>query len=439
METQTLQKQSTPKTAKPNVPFFAPAIQKKLSVGASNDSYEAEADTVADKVMRMTEPQQRNVSHSGSLVQRKCAACEQEEKLRMKPLAESISSLIQKSPTENSGESQASSHVENQINSSKGGGSVMDHSTKSFMESRFGTDFSGVRIHTGSQAVQMSRELNAQAFTVGNDVYFNEGKYSPNSDSGKHLLAHELTHTVQQGGGIDRKVQRQEELCMPASSWFSMAGVPAPWLTSSAFGFLIEKLVEVDYCSTVGCSPLNIYFDDLSPTNYVNFLIRKNPHLAADRRALWLVAATGLNRPDIIDDNGLSSRQFYEIKPRSISGLEAGIAKLLVLQAFYDVYSIPYSYGTSYSPTNKKILSTIVNAGPWPVEISIRVSKIAPGLIAYDICVEGELAKIAAVALLAAIVAALIIFQPELAPILAPVLAQSDTNTGDNSEREVLV
>jgi hypothetical protein len=84
----------------------------------------------------------------------------------------------------------------------------MDHGTQSFMESRFGTDFSDVRIHTGSQAVQMSRGLNAQAFTVGNDVYFNEGKYSPNFDSGKHLLAHELTHTVQQGGGIGRKVQR---------------------------------------------------------------------------------------------------------------------------------------------------------------------------------------------------------------------------------------
>lgn len=193
-------------TAKKN-PFFKPTIQKKLSVGSANDTYETEADAMANKVMRMQEPQQ-NVSHTGALVQRKCAHCEQEEKLRMKPLVESISPLIQKSPAENSDESQAPSHVENQINSSRGGGSTMDHNTKSFMESRFGTDFSAVKIHTGSQAVQMSRELNAQAFTVGNDVYFNEGKYSPNTDSGRHLLAHELTHTVQQSGGIGRKVQR---------------------------------------------------------------------------------------------------------------------------------------------------------------------------------------------------------------------------------------
>jgi hypothetical protein len=142
----------------------------------------------------MSEPQKQNVSHTGALVQRKCAGCEQEEKIQMKPLAESI----QRVSNSSSEASKAPSHVENQINSSRGGGSTMDQGTKSFMESRFGTDFSDVKIHTGSQAIQMSRELNAQAFTVGNDVYFNEGNYSPNSDSGKHLLAHELTHTVQQ-------------------------------------------------------------------------------------------------------------------------------------------------------------------------------------------------------------------------------------------------
>ena len=82
----------------------------------------------------------------------------------------------------------------------------MDGSTKNFMENRFGADFSGVRIHTADYAVQMSRDLNAQAFTVGNDIYFNSGKYSPDSAGGKHLLAHELTHTIQQNGRIDTKL-----------------------------------------------------------------------------------------------------------------------------------------------------------------------------------------------------------------------------------------
>jgi hypothetical protein len=76
------------------------------------------------------------------------------------------------------------------------------------MENRFGNDFSGVRIHTDNKAVQMSRDLNAQAFTVGNDIYFNQGKYSPSSENGKHLLAHELTHTIQQSGIRRKMVQK---------------------------------------------------------------------------------------------------------------------------------------------------------------------------------------------------------------------------------------
>ncbi|WBV50734.1 eCIS core domain-containing protein [Chryseobacterium gambrini] len=205
MEAVNLQREQKQTSKKNNSTFFKPAIQKKLSVGSANDSYEVEADQVADKVMKMSEPSPQTI-HTGALLQRKCAACEEEEKLQMKPLAESISPLIQRSSSEIGGV--APSHVENQINSSRGGGSVMDHETKNFMESRFGTDFSNVKIHTGSEAVQMSRELNAQAFAVGNDIYFNEGKYNPTSDSGKHLLAHELTHTVQQTGGVGRKVQR---------------------------------------------------------------------------------------------------------------------------------------------------------------------------------------------------------------------------------------
>ncbi len=66
--------------------------------------------------------------------------------------------------------------------------SAMDAGTLAFMGSRFGADFSQVKIHTGNEAVQLSRDLNAQAFTVGNDIYFNEKKYNPSSAEGKHLL-----------------------------------------------------------------------------------------------------------------------------------------------------------------------------------------------------------------------------------------------------------
>jgi hypothetical protein len=200
-----MQQQEKPGSSNKSSSFFKPAVQKKLSVGASNDTHEIEADNVANKVMRMAEPGKQQFSAAGNSIQ-KCAACEKEEKLQKKPISESISPLIQRS-AKDEGESAAPGHIENQINSSRGGGNVMENGPRNFMENRFGADFSNIKIHTGPQAVQMSRELNAQAFTVGNDIYFNEGKYSPNSANGQHLLAHELTHTIQQGG-IKRKIQK---------------------------------------------------------------------------------------------------------------------------------------------------------------------------------------------------------------------------------------
>ncbi|UTD15369.1 DUF4157 domain-containing protein [Tenacibaculum mesophilum] len=103
------------------------------------------------------------------------------------------------------------SSLEGDLSSSKGGGSSLPSNTQNEMESGFGADFSGVRIHNDSNAVQMNKKLGSQAFTNGNDIYFNEGKYNPSSESGKHLLAHELTHTVQQGASpAVNNVQKSE-------------------------------------------------------------------------------------------------------------------------------------------------------------------------------------------------------------------------------------
>lgn len=180
-------------------------IQPKLTIGSPNDHYEQQADQVADRVMRMAI--QNDISGVSSFsVQRKCAACaHEEEQVQRKPF--NITPFIQKSRSDGGG--MASDNVSSQIESARGGGSQMGESTRSFMESRFGNDFSGVRIHTDANAIQLSQNLDAQAFTVGHDVFFNEGKYSPETDSGKHLLAHELVHTVQQGNNIQReKIQR---------------------------------------------------------------------------------------------------------------------------------------------------------------------------------------------------------------------------------------
>lgn len=97
------------------------------------------------------------------------------------------------------GPPQSSIQFEQSLSSSKGGGSPLPSDTRQFMESRFGADFSGVKIHTGTTAENLSTSIHAQAFTHGNDIYFNSGKYSPQTADGGVLLAHELTHTIQQG------------------------------------------------------------------------------------------------------------------------------------------------------------------------------------------------------------------------------------------------
>jgi hypothetical protein len=82
-----------------------------------------------------------------------------------------------------------------------GGGSPLDKDTRGFMESRLGADFGDVRVHTDAKASDSARSVQAYAYTVGSDVVFQSGKYEPESDSGKRMLAHELTHVVQQRSG----------------------------------------------------------------------------------------------------------------------------------------------------------------------------------------------------------------------------------------------
>ena len=83
----------------------------------------------------------------------------------------------------------------------KGGGEPLEAATRGFMEERFGQDFGGVRIHTDAKAAESARSVNAQAYTVGDDIVFQEGRFQPETDAGRHVLAHELTHVVQQRSG----------------------------------------------------------------------------------------------------------------------------------------------------------------------------------------------------------------------------------------------
>ena len=200
-------------------------VQPKLTVNSPGDIYEQEADAMADRVMRMTATtvEQKPITGLiGRSVQRKCTKCEEEEKKKRIMRKESIGS----------GDFSASSSFISSLNASKGGGRTLPEGTRYFMENAFSADFSGVRVHTGGQASELSNGIQAKAFTHGSDIYFNTGEYNTQTENGKRLLAHELSHTVQQGG-IKRKMIQRDVLYS--------SGYPRPYSSDAAEVASAEK------------------------------------------------------------------------------------------------------------------------------------------------------------------------------------------------------
>ncbi|WP_052494263.1 DUF4157 domain-containing protein [Nitrosospira sp. NpAV] len=207
-------------------------LQRKLTVGAADDQYEQEADRVARQVMNMPDA----VSATQTAIARaalpqgvpgeKAAEEDEDKTLQTPPPAAAITPLaqrqtlpeeeeaepIQASPAGSLADSfEAGEDVESRLNRSKGGGSPLPDAVRSFMEPRFGMDFSQVRTHIGSDAIQMNRDVGANAFTHGADIYY--GAHS--SPDNLELTAHELTHVVQQTGGAPLQRKRMAEAALP--------------------------------------------------------------------------------------------------------------------------------------------------------------------------------------------------------------------------------
>lgn len=244
-------------------PFFnmasGGAIQTKLSIGQPGDKYEKEADTVADAVVNKTAKPDVQKKKISSIQRESLATPQEDEKLGTAEQRMEEDKLVQEKPEiqkmdapeeeiinkmdaseekeesiqkmedqdeevinkmeeggekedeelvqtkKNSGNQKASSGLSNKIKNKAGKGKKMSKGTKTEMEASFGKDFGEVNIHTDQDAITMNKELGAQAFTYGKDIYFNSGKFDPKSTQGKHLLAHELTHVLQQKHNIQRK------------------------------------------------------------------------------------------------------------------------------------------------------------------------------------------------------------------------------------------
>ncbi|MEH2135719.1 eCIS core domain-containing protein [Nostoc sp.] len=274
--------------------------QAKLSISQPGDIYEQEADSVAQQVMqRMAQPV------NGQSIQREVLP-EEEEELQMKPLANSITPLVQREEMpeheeelqmksldsstlqreevpedeeelqmksldistlqrealpEDEEELQMKPMVQRQakagmaaapdleasISQARGGGQAIADNIRKPMEQAFGADFSRVKVHTDGQSDQLNQSIQARAFTTGQDVFFRQGEYNPGSRGGQELLAHELTHVVQQNGGaVQRSPKPQERVGqLPTGKTESLVagdGVIQRYIEISKFFLLLDRL-----------------------------------------------------------------------------------------------------------------------------------------------------------------------------------------------------
>ena len=122
---------------------------------------------------------------------------EEEENLQMK-------SMIQRQANQ---EMTANSNLETSIQQARGSGQALPDNVKEPMENAFDADFSQVNIHTDNQSHQLNESVQAKAFTTGTDIFFRQGAFNPTSQDGQELIAHELTHVVQQGGAGSKKTE----------------------------------------------------------------------------------------------------------------------------------------------------------------------------------------------------------------------------------------
>jgi hypothetical protein len=198
------------RSSAPGGPLGGGTSAGPFSLSHPDDAHEREADRVADIVMRTTMRGSTSTSPSMLTVQRVCADCDEGISTRERadqPVVAGDATHVHRSAS-TYGASLVSGPVAASIHEMQGGGAPLPAATRASFEPRFGADFSHVRVHTGGRADSTAKAISAKAFTVGSDIVFASGQYSPESHEGQHLLAHELTHVVQQDAGT-RRLNRQ--------------------------------------------------------------------------------------------------------------------------------------------------------------------------------------------------------------------------------------
>ncbi|WP_310425628.1 DUF4157 domain-containing protein [Chamaesiphon sp. VAR_48_metabat_135_sub] len=251
-------------------------LQSSIKVSSPTDPAEKEADTTAKKIMRMSAPASSGSMHMGSGMEQKI-----QPKLRSPYISRFANSGIftQRQPEHpiyrqaEGGQPTVTSNMAADIQNSTAAGSPLPPSVRSFMEPRFQADFSNVKIHTGDNSAKLNRQLNAQAFTTSNQIFFGKDKFQPESEDGKELIAHELTHTIQQGAAI----QRSEDVTVTQRSQPTIQRLGL----SDALGYFADKANLIPgfrmFTIILGVNPINMSAVDRSAANILRAIVEFLP------------------------------------------------------------------------------------------------------------------------------------------------------------------
>lgn len=343
------------------------------------------------------------------------------------------------------------------------GGRPLPLPLRTTMEAGFGHRFSDVRVHDDGPAAEATRAVGAVAYTLGRDIAFSAGAFRPHTPEGRHLIAHELAHVVQQSGApasggdlsvgaaddpleheadraaaavargekvspqqlgpgtVQRRVQRSvSKVCNPPSAWFALAG-PMNLPAAVAFGAIAELFISADVVAKTGVAVGNFYLDNplagpIDPL-LVAFIIGKNPGLSTVNKLL--LGATSMVRPDVLMHQAALT-EFEEVKPDSAPGRAAGRAKVAALQAIYSGFGLPYTAGTTYIPGPPFVIVS-GSIGGVPLTVTFEVTRGVNGLLVYNLCVETDWTKVALAALaLIALIILILISRGAVRPIPMP-------------------